>query len=418
MRKPPSLFWLTRHTNVIVLCAAIVLNMLGQGVVSPSVPLFAEEFSSTPTLIGLAVVMIATGRMIMSLPGGVLVQTLGRKPVLVIGMVAMGAGAIMAPFSTSVNHLIVFRLISGLGTGVFVVGSMVYLRDVSSTSSRARYQSLNELSILLGISIGALTGGFLAEKWGLTSTFFLQAILSFSAVPILILFLPETQKTKRDAPSHPSSTQSNNSDSHKSALRHLILSPGFLAVALLSLWIVTNRQGARFFIMPLFAGAKGFGPTEIGLFFFCTHIPQFFSVLLSGFVTDRLGRKVALLPAAILIGLGIAMFINSSGLWTLLLSAALLGLGEGLATPPTATYFADVSPRGLEGVTMGIYGTFGGCGALIGAIALGSLADFYSFELALWVDAIVFISLVLIVIGLVRKTAPKNVLSQQHALTP
>mgnify|MGYP003312116154 CR=1 FL=1 len=82
MRKPPSLFWLTRHTNVIVLCAAIVLNMLGQGVVSPSVPLFAEEFSSTPTLIGLAVVMIATGRMIMSLPGGVLVQTLGRKPVL------------------------------------------------------------------------------------------------------------------------------------------------------------------------------------------------------------------------------------------------------------------------------------------------------------------------------------------------
>ena len=188
MANAPAIPILNRHANVIILCLAIVLNMIGQGVVSPSIPLFAKEFTTAPTLIGLAVVMIATGRMIMSLPGGVLVQTLGRKPVLVIGMAAMGIGAVMSPFATNINYLIIFRLISGLGTGAFVLGSMVYLRDASSPRSRARYQSLNELSILFGISIGAITGGFLAEAWGLKSTFFIQAIVSFAAVPILILF--------------------------------------------------------------------------------------------------------------------------------------------------------------------------------------------------------------------------------------
>ncbi|MQF69787.1 MFS transporter [SAR202 cluster bacterium AD-804-J14_MRT_500m] len=417
MTNAPAIPILNRHANVIVLCLAIVLNMIGQGVVSPSIPLFAKEFTTAPTLIGLAVVMIATGRMIMSLPGGVLVQTLGRKPVLVIGMAAMGIGAIMSPFATNINYLIIFRLISGLGTGAFVLGSMVYLRDASSPRSRARYQSLNELSILFGISIGAITGGFLAEAWGLKSTFFIQAIVSFAAVPILILFLPETKNRTRLLPPSAVSGRTDYDRSEKAVLRRLIFSPGFLAVALLSLWIVTNRQGARFFVMPLLAGAKGFGPTDIGLFFFCTHIPQFFAVLVSGLVTDRFGRKIALLPAAALIGIGIVTFINSDSLWMLLLSATLLGMGEGLATPPTATYFADVSPRGLEGVTMGIYGTFGGCGALIGATALGFISDLYSFELALWVDALVFICLVLLVIALVRSTVPKNFSAQSKPLS-
>ncbi len=399
---------LVRHRGVVVLCAAIVLNMLGQGVVAPSLPLFAKGFSAAPTLVGLAVVMIAAGRLLMSLPGGVLVQSLGRKPVLVAGLSVMGIGAIMVPFADNIGQLIAYRLVSGLGTGAFVLASMVYLRDVSTGSTRARYQSLNEMSILFGASIGAVVGGLAAEAWGLKSTFFLQAALSFAAVPVLILYLPETRRASRPAPSTLPSGPPGGVQSQSAVLRGLLLSPGFLAVAFLSLWIVTTRQGARFVVMPLFAGEKGFGPADLGFFFLCTHLPQFFAVLLSGFLTDRFGRKVPLLPAAVLVALGVAVFINTDSLWMLLASGAILGIGEGLAGPPTVTYFADVAPRGWEGVTMGLYGTFGGSGALLGALALGSIAELFSFQTALWVDVAVLLGLVLIVMAITRETGGRR----------
>jgi MFS family permease len=157
--------------------------------------------------------------------------------------------------------------------------------------------------------------------------------------------------------------------------------------------------------MPLLGEEKGFNPGDLGMFFFFTHVPQFFAVLAAGLLADRFGRKMPIVPAAVFMTLGIAVFVVTDSYWLLLVSGVLLGSGEGLAGPPTVTYFADRAPRGMEGVVMGLYGTFSGAGALGGALILGSLADAYSFEVALWVDAFVFLGLGLAVMALVRESA-------------
>jgi MFS family permease len=58
----------------------------------------------------------------------------------------------------------------------------------------------------------------------------------------------------------------------------------------------------------------------------------------AGFPSDRFGRKFTIVPAVALITLGIVMFILSGSFPELLLSRALLGLGEGLAGPPTVAF--------------------------------------------------------------------------------
>jgi MFS family permease len=136
---------------------------------------------------------------------------------------------------------------------------------------------------------------------------------------------------------------------------------------LFELMIVANRQGGRFSVMPLFGEAKGFGAAQLGMFTGATHFPQFFATLAAGFLTDRFGRRFTILPAALLISLGILVFIQSNTFPELMLSALLLGLGEGLAGPPLIAFFADIAPRGLEGITMGFYRTFGGVGSVVGA---------------------------------------------------
>ncbi len=368
-------------------------------------PILASNFGVGITMAGIAVIMVPVGRFTMSLPGGIVSQYFGRKPLLIAGIVMIGTGALFAFYSNSLSWLITFRLISGLGMGIFTVIATIYLRDISTEQTRARYQSLNPLSILVGSSFGALIGGLVASATNLTVPFLIQAITSTLTILIIYFLLPETmnQGDKGDIAIEKTSSSGN----IKGKLVELLLNPVFVATACLSLWIVSHRQGGRYILSPLLAAEKGFNISQVGMFFFSTHIPQMIAVLISGFLSDRYGRNLPLIPAGITLLGGILILVWADSLPTLLLAGIFLGIGEGLVGPPTVAYFADRAPKGLEGATMGIYGTVSGGGALIGAIALGSIADKQDIATALWIDGgifIVLISLVLIISKLNART--------------
>jgi len=86
----------------------------------------------------------------------------------------------------------------------------------------------------------------------------------------------------------------------------------------------------------------------------------------------------------------------------------LLGLGEGLAGPPSVAFFADIAPPGLEGVTMGLYRTFGGVGSVVGALLLGGVADLAGFAWSLGVDALLLGVAALGMMLLVRETVGRR----------
>ena len=122
-------------------------------------------------------------------------------------------------------------------------------------------------------------------------------------------------------------------------------------------------------------------------------------------------------PAFIFIGmfaliwLGIAAFIWAGNLtpiipsiWQLLLSGVLLGLGAGLGSPAGTVFFADIAPPGMERVAIGLLRTSGGVGTIVGALALGAIADVAGFPWALWVDAATLTAAALGLMVFVRET--------------
>jgi MFS family permease len=68
-------------------------------------------------------------------------------------------------------------------------------------------------------------------------------------------------------------------------------------------------------------------------------------------------------------------------------------------------FFADIAPPGLEGVTMGLYRTFGGGGSLVGALVLGAVADMSGFAWSLGADAMLLTAAALGVVFIVKETA-------------
>ena len=98
------------------------------------------------------------------------------------------------------------------------------------------------------------------------------------------------------------------------------------------------------------------------------------------------------------------VYHRAGNLWQLLLSGALLGLGEGLGSPASTVFFADIAPPGMEGVTIGLLRTFGGVGTIAGALALGAIADVAGFPWALWVDAAILAASGIGLVLFVRET--------------
>ena len=405
------------HTRpgVFYLCTTIFLTSVGMGALAPILPLFTEsEFHVNRTQVGIAVGLFGISRIFTSLPAGYLTQRYGRRVVLQIGSIVSVFGAVMVAFSFSYTWLVCWRFISGLGWSVYLTGSSVYLRDVASADNRARFLSLLEMSILAGQSLGPLLGGYLGDRWGYRIPLHISAV--FVAMSFLVLqFLVPESRSDNSSTSEMVRNQTGN-ESHdndgdiveKHGLLTLLISPAFIFVGMFTLMIVANRQGGRFSVLPLYGENKGFTASQLGSFISVTHIPQFFTTMLSGFLSDKFGRKSTIIPAVTLIVIGLILFIFTDNVPKLILSGILLGLGEGLAGPPSLAFFADIAPPGLEGVTMGLYRTFGGVGSAIGALLLGGIADLSGFAASLIVDAALLICAAVGVMVFVRETLSKK----------
>ena len=392
-----------RYHGVALLCAVVAVNSFGMGAISPVLPLFLErEYGVSATEVGIAVgFFFGMGRLITSLPAGYLSQRYGRRRILALGAAINLVGAAMVAVSFSYFWLTGWRFVSGFGGSIFLTIATIYLRDEATPETRGRLLSLQELSILAGQTLGPLLGGYLATIFGLRVPLYAQAVLMAVSLLVILLALPEsrwreqaaTQQRRQIRPTAPAAGAPTgpdaSGDTGRGAIWRLIFSPAFIFVGLFALMIVANRQGARFSVMPLFGRHKGFGPDHLGLWISLTHVPQFFTTMISGYISDRFGRKVPILPSIILLCLGIAAFVWAGNLWQLLLSGVLLGMGEGLGSPAGTVFFADIAPPGMEGVTIGLLRTFGGLGTMVAAPALGAIADTTSFPTALWIDAVI-----------------------------
>ena len=406
-----------RYRGVSILCVAVALNSFGLGAIAPVLPLFLEkEYGVSAAEIGITIGLFGFGRLVTSVPAGYLAQRYGRKSVLGLGAAINVLGALMVSVSFSYVWLTGWRFVSGFGGSIFLTVATIYLRDEATPATRGRLLSLQELSILAGQILGPLLGGYLGDIFGLRVPLYAQAALMAVSLGVIVFALPESRwreeaRTRRRTESSPSPQPSPTRAEGDSARQYqwgamwrLMLSPAFIFVGMFALMIVANRQGARFSVMPLFGREKGFEPGDIGLWISVTHFPQFFTTLASGYLSDRFGRKTPIIPSIALICLGIAAFIWAGNLWQLLLSGVLLGLGEGLGSPAGTVFFADIAPPGMEGVTIGLLRTFGGVGTIIGALALGAIADVAGFSWSLWVDAAILAASALGLMIFVRET--------------
>lgn len=128
---------------------------------------------------------------------GKLADLFGRKPILFIGMFIFLVGSILCGFAVSMEQLILFRLIQGLGAGAVMPIATTIVGDIYSTEERAKIQGY--LASVWGISavLGPLVGGGIVHYLSWEYIFWINVPLGLLAMIGIGLYLHEPEREKK-----------------------------------------------------------------------------------------------------------------------------------------------------------------------------------------------------------------------------
>jgi len=407
---------LAENQTLLILCATTVVVMMGQGIISPVLPLYAQSFGVGTAMIGLTIAVFGAARLVVNLPAGFLSERYGRRLLLFGGPAVTALGSLLSGLAPDFWWLLGFRFVSGAGSAMYMTGAMILLTDITSDENRGRLMSIYQGSLLAGVSAGPAVGGFVAEGFGLSAPFFLVAGLAGLAMLWSFGRMPETVHARRGASETPTRAGQRANGEAQSARRgvlSLLARPDFLLVCLLSMSIFLTRTGGRLTLLPLVGENRlGMSPGGLGLVFTLMTVLNLVTLAPAGTMIDRLGRKAVIVPSALVTGAALVLFALSGQVWMFVLAAVIHGLGTGIVGPAPAAYAADIAPDGMRGVTMGLYRTFGDAGFVIGPVLLGSLADLTTFGWALTFDAAVLVGIALLFALFARETLRRPVVPQ------
>jgi len=177
-----------------------IFRMLGLFMVLPVLALHADEFTgTTPVLIGLALGMYGLSQAVLQIPFGLLSDRIGRKPVILAGLVIFIAGSVVAANATSIYGVISGRCLQGCGAIASTM--MALLSDLTRIEQRTKSMAVLGISIGMSFGVALVLGPYVAGNYGLSGIFWITALFGMVGILLVISVIPTptTQSINRDA---------------------------------------------------------------------------------------------------------------------------------------------------------------------------------------------------------------------------
>lgn len=164
-------------------------RMLGLFMVLPLLALYTMDLpGASPSLIGLALGIYGLTQAMLQIPFGWLSDRIGRKPVIVAGLVLFALGSVVAGLADTTIGIIVGRALQGAGA---IAGTVMALAaDLTRDEQRTKAMAIIGVSIGLSFAVALVLGPVVAGQWGLSAVFFLTAVLAVAGIAIVLFRVP------------------------------------------------------------------------------------------------------------------------------------------------------------------------------------------------------------------------------------
>jgi MFS family permease len=169
-------------------------RMLGLFMVLPLLALYAADLpGSSPAMIGLALGVYGLTQALLQVPLGWLSDQVGRKPVIIGGLLLFAAGSVLAALAESLWGIVLGRALQGAGAIAATV--MALVADLTSNEQRTKAMAVVGMSIGLSFAVALVLGPVIAAAGGLSAVFWLTALLALGGILIVVLLVPTPDAT-------------------------------------------------------------------------------------------------------------------------------------------------------------------------------------------------------------------------------
>jgi MFS family permease len=345
---------------------AVAGHMMLFGMLTPVMAIYAQSYSVPDWQIGLMITVFAAGRLAADIPAGHAAPRIGLRPLLGVGMLLCSAGALMGAVAPDYPILLTGRTLQGIGSGLFMTASMIYLAQKSDRASRGKVMSLFQGATLIGGAFGPSVGGLAAGLFGLSGPFYLAAIIGFVTGLLPLILFKDAGASKDPAHHHkPGGT-----------LPLLLILP-FVCVLLANFGFFLTRTAGQWQMVPLVADQRfGIGPENIGLVMSLSAVANLVALPLAAWLVDRVPRARIIAVSLMATAVALAAIAVADSEATLYAGMIAIGLAVGIGGPAIGAYAVDVVPQNQQGPAMGVLRFGGDLGYLVGPLAIGALVDF------------------------------------------
>jgi MFS family permease len=348
------------------LASIFSLRLLGLFLVMPVFALEARKYpgGDDPALIGLAMGIYGLTQGLLQIPFGMASDRLGRKRVILFGLMVFALGSLFAGSADSLWELLAGRALQGAGAVSAAVTALLadQTRDVVRTKALALVSAGIGLMFALSLVVAPLLNAYI----GLSGLFFLTAVLALMGMGVVVWAVPPEPAILKDA--------------GRGGLPRVLSDPALLRLNI-GVFVLNAVQLAIWVVVPAMLVQAGWLKDD--------HWQIYLPAVLGSFVVmgcvfplERRGylRAVFLSAIALLVLVQLAFLWVSSDspsiTWLAwLLFAFFCGFNVLEATQPSMV--SRIAPASSRGAAMGIYNTLQSLGFFAGGLMGGQLAKSY-----------------------------------------
>ncbi|HXB49369.1 MAG TPA: MFS transporter [Streptosporangiaceae bacterium] len=349
---------------------------------------------------------------------GLLGDRLGRKKVLLLGMLVFGAGSALSALSSSSGQLIAFRAVMGFGAAFILPATLAIIMNVFERDEQPKAIGIWTGVVGFAIAIGPITGGILLEHFWWGSVFLVNVPIVVAAMAAMAAIVPDS-KDPRPGRLDPFGVllsivglallvygiikggqlgDFTRPESWATILGGLATLAGFVVYEArsdhpaLDVTYFRNRRfsasvaaiglvffalmGVTFFSVFYNQSVRGYSVLQSGLLVLPLAASQMFFAPRARLAVNRFGARVVCATGLVLTAVAFAGYLllgQDTPIWVLEVLFFLMGTGMAHVMPPATVMIMSSLPREKAGSGSAINNTFRQVGGAIGVAVLGSL---------------------------------------------
>jgi EmrB/QacA subfamily drug resistance transporter len=403
--------------TLLVVCLSVFMLLLDITIVNVALPSIQRDLGSSFEDLQWVVDAYALALAALLLASGSLADLMGRRRVLVLGLILFVTASLLCGLSSTPTMLNVARGFQGIGGAMMFAPSLALIAQEFQPHERGTAFGIWGATTGFAVAVGPLVGGVLTDGLGWEWIFLVNVPIGLITAAITLARVPGSQRDPSARIDWAGLVTFSaglfclvfalirgNDDGWTSAK---IVSLLTTAVLLLAIFVTVELRrdqpmlDLRLFRVPTFTGAQivafsihasmfsmflyitlymqnvlRYSPLETGVRFLPISLLSFLAAPIAGKLAERFPIRAFLGSGLALVGLGLVLMsgIDPSDDWTTLLPGFILGgIGIGFVNPPLATAAIGVVEPRRSGAASGINSTFRQVGTAVGIAGLGAI---------------------------------------------